>query len=81
MENFINFTYLSPEMLSERLPYSTRHIREYLKDRIFTEGYHYIRVPGGRRLLFIWERVQEALCADAGNTTAIPLASGGFVDG
>jgi len=34
----MNFTYLSPEMLSERLPYSTRHIREYLKDRVFFEG-------------------------------------------
>lgn len=77
----MNFTYLSPEMLSERLPYSTRHIREYLKDRVFFEGTHYVRTPGGRRILFIWERVEETLSENVTHTQRIPLASGGYVNG
>ncbi len=80
-ENIVSFTYLSPEMMSERLPYSTRHIREYLKDRIFVEGYHYVRTPGGRRLLFIWERCEEVLSGDAAAADRIPLTAGGFVNG
>ncbi len=75
------FTYLSPEMLSQRLPYSTRHIREYLKDRVFIEGYHYVRAPGGRRLLFVWERVEEVLQGCGPMTARIPLAAGGYVNG
>lgn len=74
-------TYLSPGMLAERLPYSERHIREYLKDRIFIEGYHYVRAPGGRRLLFIWERVEELLGGTGSPMPSIPLASGGVVHG
>lgn len=77
----MNFTFLSPEMLSERIPYSTRHIREYLKDRIFIEGYHYVRAPGGRRIMFIWERVEEALGTAHTLDMRIPLAAGGFVNG
>jgi len=79
-ENIVSFTYMTPEMLSQRLPYSTRHIREYLKDRIFIEGYHYVRTPGGRRLLFIWERVEEVLNGDATAPDRIPLAAGGFLN-
>jgi hypothetical protein len=75
------FTYLTPEMLSQRLPYSTRHIREYLKDRVFIEGYHYVRTPGGRRLLFVWERVEEVLQGNGPVTAKIPLAAGGYVNG
>lgn len=77
----MNFTYLSPQMLSERLPYSARHIRDYLKDRVFLEGIHYVRAPGGRRILFIWERIEEALNGTEHSTQRIPLASGGFVNG
>lgn len=75
------FTYMTPEMLSQRLPYSTRHIREYLKDRVFIEGYHYVRTPGGRRLLFVWERVEEVLQGSGPCTAKIPLAAGGYVNG
>lgn len=77
----MNFTYLSPQMLAQRIPYSTRHIREYLKDRIFVEGIHYVRTPGGRRILFIWERVEDELNGSGCSGLRIPLASGGFVNG
>ena len=79
--NVMDFTYLSAGMLSKRLPYSERHIWEYLKDRVFIEGYHYVRTPGGRRLLFIWERVEELLNGQGAATPRIPLAAGGYVNG
>jgi hypothetical protein len=76
----MGFTYLTPADLSEKIPYSTRHIRDDMKDRIFIEGYHYVRAPGGRRILFIWERVEEALGITETIGAKIPLASGGFVN-
>jgi len=79
--NIVSSAYLTPEMLSQRLPHSTRHIREYLKGRIFIEGYHYVRTPGGRGLLFIWERVEELVNGDATTPVRIPLAPGGFANG
>ncbi|WP_043107925.1 hypothetical protein [endosymbiont of unidentified scaly snail isolate Monju] len=73
-------TYLTTQQLSERIPYPTRHIRDYLKDRIFIEGHHYIRAPGGRKLLFIWENVEATLRGDKPSMT-IPMAGGGFCHG
>lgn len=73
----MSFTFLTPKGLSERIPYSTRHIRDYLKDRVFIEGYHYVRTPGGRRILFIWERIESDLVA----TQSIPLSAGGSIHG
>jgi len=74
-------TYLTTEKLAERLQYSTRHVREYLKDRVFIEGVHYVRTPGGRKLLFIWERIEEDLGQSNSGGKGIPLASGGYVHG
>lgn len=77
----MQFTYLTTERLAERLSYSPRHIREYLKDRTFLEGYHYVRAPGGRRLLFIWERIEEELFGETAPSRGIPMASGGYLHG
>lgn len=77
----MTYTYLTAERLAERIHYSTRHIREYLKDRVFFEGVHYVRTPGGRRLLFIWERIEEELTVASCPPGQIPLASGGYVHG
>lgn len=77
----MTYTYLTTDKLAERIHYSTRHIREYLKDRVFLEGVHYVRTPGGRRLLFIWERIEEELAAGSCPPGQIPLASGGYVHG
>ena len=76
----MNFTFLTADDLSKKIPYSTRHIRDDMKDRVFIEGYHYVRAPGGRRIFFIWERVQEALGITETIGAKIPLASGGYVN-
>lgn len=77
----MRFTYLTSAMLAERLNYSTRHVREYVTKHSLIEGYHYVRAPGGRKLLYIWERIEETLGQTDTDLPRIPLASGGFVHG
>ena len=55
----MNFTYLTTKELSERIHYNERTIRNQLKDSILLEGIHYIRPFGGRKILFVWERIEE----------------------
>ncbi len=74
-------TYLTVEELSERIKYDPRYIRENLKDRVFIEGVHYVR-PFGRKILFLWEPVeQEILCGVPAGAGAIPLSAGGVCRG
>lgn len=54
-------TYLTTSELSKRIKYNERVIREQLKDSVLFEGVHYIRPFGGRKILFIWERVEEEM--------------------
>jgi hypothetical protein len=51
-------TYLTQE-LSDRIRYEVRTIRNQLKDTVLIEGIHYIRPFGGRKILYIWERIEE----------------------
>lgn len=75
-------TYLSTEQLAQRLPYSPRTIREQLKDSVLLEGVHYIRPFGGRKILFIWETIEEELEKSAGlDRLTIPMANGGVGHG
>ena len=55
----MNFTYLTTKELSERIHYNERTIRNHLKDSVLLEGVHYIRPFGGRKILFVWERIEE----------------------
>jgi hypothetical protein len=55
------YTYLTTEELSSMIKYDKRVIREQLKDSVLFEGIHYIRPFGGRKILFIWERVEEEM--------------------
>ena len=55
----MNFTYLTTKELSERIHYNERTIRHQLKDSVLLEGVHYIRPFGGRKILFVWERIEE----------------------
>ena len=55
----MNFTYLTTKELSERIHYNERTIRNQLKDSILLEGVLYIRPFGGRKILFVWERIEE----------------------
>ncbi len=74
-------TYLTTDELSSRIKYDPRTIRERLKDSVLLEGVHYIRPFGGRKILFIWEKIEEDMgCAEA-KTFAIPMANGGVCHG
>jgi hypothetical protein len=64
--------------LSTRLNYSSRHINEYLKDRVFIEGIHYVKLPGSRRILYIWDAIDRDLIAGQGN---IQMANGSVCHG
>ena len=55
----MNFTYLTTKELSERIHYNERTIRNQLKDSVLIEGVHYIRPFGGRKVLYVWERIEE----------------------
>lgn len=52
-------TYLTTEELSERIKYNPRTIRTRLKDSVLIENIHYIRPFGGRKILYVWERIEE----------------------
>lgn len=55
-------TYLTTEELAQRIKYDTRTIRNRLKDSVLLEGVHYIRPFGGRKILYIWERIEKDMC-------------------
>lgn len=52
-------TYLTTQELSEKIKYDSRTIRNVLKDSVLLEGIHYFRPFGGRKILYIWERIEE----------------------
>lgn len=52
-------TYLTTDELAAIIKYDARTIRERLKDSVLLEGRHYIRPFGGRKILFIWERIEQ----------------------
>jgi len=77
----MNNTYLTTEQLSERIKYDPRTIRQCLKDSVLLEGKHYIRPFGGRKILYIWEIIEEDMLGLAQNNLAIPMANGGVCHG
>jgi len=74
--------YLTTEELSARIKYDPRYIRNFLLDSVFIEGVHYIRPFGRRKILFVWEAIEEEM-HKASNDEApiIPLRSGGVLHG
>ncbi len=77
----MNNTYLTTEELSERIKYDARTIRQSLKDSVLLEGKHYIRPFGGRKILYIWEVIEQDMLAMATDTLSIPMANGGVCHG
>jgi DeoR/GlpR family transcriptional regulator of sugar metabolism len=77
----MNNTYLTTEELSERIKYDPRTIRQNLKDSVLLEGKHYIRPFGGRKILYIWEVIEQDMLAMATDTLSIPMANGGVCHG
>ena len=78
----MSMTYLTTEELSERIKYDPRTIRQQLKDSVLFEGVHYIRPFGGRKILFIWEQIEEDMISFSRNDAYIlPMANGGMCNG
>jgi hypothetical protein len=55
----MNNTYLTTDELADRIKYDPRTIRNRLKDSVLLEGIHYIRPFGGRKILYILERIEK----------------------
>ncbi len=55
----MNLTHITTKELAERIHYNERTIRNQLKDSVLIEGIHYIRPFGGRKILYVWERIEE----------------------
>jgi len=77
----MNNACLTTAELSERIKYDARTIRQCLKDSVLLEGKHYIRPFGGRKILYIWEIIEEDMLSNAQGNLAIPMASGGVCYG
>ena len=58
-------TYLTTQELAERIKYDVRTIRERLKDSVLLEGIHYLRPFGGRKILYIWEQIEQDMAKTA----------------
>jgi hypothetical protein len=68
---------LTTDELSARIKYDVRTIRERLKDSVLLEGIHYIRPFGGRKILFVWDRIMQDIAkSSADSNSAIPMANG-----
>jgi len=75
-------TYLTTVELSKRLKYDARYIRSALKDSVFIEGIHYIRPFGRRRVLYIWEKIEQDMFKPSlEQKPLIPMANGGVCYG
>jgi hypothetical protein len=73
---------LTTDELSARIKYDVRTIRERLKDSVLLEGVHYIRPFGGRKILFVWERIAQDMAKKSTSSMgAIPMANGGVLHG
>ncbi len=56
-------TYLTTEELASRIKYDVRTIRNNLKDSVLLEGVHYFRPFNGRKILYIWEKIEKDMIA------------------
>ena len=75
-------TYLTTEELAKRIKYEARTIRTRLKDSVLIEGRHYIQPFGGRKTLYLWERIEEDMLKGSEQSMApIPLVGGGRIHG
>lgn len=77
----MSLTYLTTDELSSIIKYDSRTIRERLKDSVLLEGVHYIRPFGGRKILYIWEQIEQDMSVMVKQSFAIPMANGGVCHG
>ncbi|MDD4864232.1 MAG: hypothetical protein PHE38_09490 [Alishewanella agri] len=75
-------TLLSAKELAERIKFSPVYINKSLRDNVFLEGVHYIRPFNGRKILYIWESIEETMYKSAvRNQVYIPMANGRICHG
>ena len=78
----MSITYLTTDELSSKIKYDPRTIRDRLKDSVLLEGVHYIRPFGGRKILYIWENIEQDMgMLSMQNACGIPMANGGVCHG
>ena len=78
----MNETYLTTEELSQRIKYDPRTIRDSLKDSVLLEGVHYFRPFGGRKILYIWETIEQDMYKQSqSQNVMIPMGNGGVCHG
>ncbi len=78
----MNETYLTTEELSQRIKYDPRTIRDSLKDSVLLEGVHYFRPFGGRKILYIWETIEQDMYEQSqSQNVIIPMGNGGVCHG
>lgn len=80
----MDLTYLTTTELAVRIKYDERTIRERLKDSVLIQGRHYFKPFGGRKILYIWENIQEDMMHDLTEQNShfsIPMANGGICHG
>lgn len=70
-------TYLTTSELAQRIKYDERTIRERLKDTVLFEGRHYFHPFGGRKILYIWENIEQDMYGVPEDPVAIPMTNGG----
>ena len=58
-------TYLTTDELASRIKYDVRTIRDRMKDTVLLEGVHYFRPFGGRKILYIWEKIEADMFAES----------------
>lgn len=71
----MSMTYLTTEELSGRIKYNARTIRQVLMDSVLIEGRHYLRPFGQRKILFIWEHIEEDMFSNM-SEFAVPMSNG-----
>lgn len=63
-------TYLTAKELAERIKYKPTVINNMLKDSVLIEGVHYIRPFGRRKVLYLWEAIEQAMLSGGINSAA-----------
>ena len=65
MQKLPTVTYLTTQELSGRIKYKPAVINNMLKDSVLLEGVHYIRPFGRRKVLYLWEAIEQTMVAGA----------------
>ncbi|MEH6576942.1 MAG: hypothetical protein V7731_07655 [Amphritea sp.] len=79
----MSLTYMTAKELGAKIKYHPKYINDALRDSVFIEGKHYVRPFGGRKVLYVWEAVEEEMLTRTAVLAedTIPMASGGCCHG